>query len=91
MRRIRAMAGAAAIVAALLQSGGAEAEEPPPLTVTRLLADGWKVAGYTASGTTYILFTHENADHVVQCSVLYDTTRGTKPSERVRTNCYEVR
>ena len=31
------------------------------------------------------------ADHLVQCSVLYDTTRGATQAERVKTNCYELR
>jgi hypothetical protein len=67
----------------------AQADEPQ--TVAKLLADGWKIAGYTAWGTTFILFSREGSDHLVQCSVLYDTTRGTTSSERVRTNCYDVR
>jgi hypothetical protein len=62
-----------------------------PLTIAELVRDGWSVAGYAAQGNTYILFRKDGADHLVQCSVLYDTTRGATQAERVKTNCYELR
>ena len=71
--------------------GGANAQDEDKLTVGKLLKAGWNVAGYAAQGTTYILFKHEDQDYLVQCSVLYDTTRGTNDMERVKTNCYALR
>ncbi len=65
-------------------------EETPP-TIAKLLDEGWEVAGYTGAGTTFILFRHKDRPWLVQCSVLYDTTRGPTMAERVRANCYEVR
>jgi hypothetical protein len=62
-----------------------------PLTIADLVRDGWAVVGYAAQGNTYILFRKDGADHLVQCSVLYDTTRGATQAERVKTNCYELR
>ena len=54
------------------------------------MKNGWTVAGYAAQGTTFILLKHERQPYLVQCSVLYDTTRGAKATERVKTNCYEL-
>jgi hypothetical protein len=71
--------------------GSASAQDESRPTVEKLLKDGWSVAGYAAQGPTFILFKHDNRDYLVQCSVLYDTTRGTKTMERVKTNCYELR
>jgi hypothetical protein len=65
------------------------AEQVP--TIAQLLQEGWEVVGYTGSGTTFILLRHKDRDHLVQCTVLYDTTRGPSMAERVRSNCYEVR
>lgn len=62
----------------------------PPITVERLLKDGWDVAGYTGTldnRSTVILFRNKAQPYLVQCSVLYDVTR----TPRMNTNCYEVR
>jgi hypothetical protein len=85
--------GAATLLAGLsfmALAGVARAQEDAQPSIERLLADGWKVTGYVAQGTTYILFGHPDRHYLVQCSVLYDTTRGARQAERVRTNCYEL-
>ncbi|PSC05831.1 hypothetical protein SLNSH_06740 [Alsobacter soli] len=79
------------LAAAIVVGGPAAAQGDPHLTVEQLLNDGWKVAGYAGQGTMYILFRHDDRPYLVQCSVLYDTTRGARMTERVRTNCYELR
>lgn len=60
-----------------------------PVSVEGLLKNGWEIAGYASNfeGRSLILFKHKDKTHLVQCSVLYDVTR----SNRVVTNCYEVR
>ena len=62
----------------------------PPLTIGRLLADGWEIAGF-ASGydnrTSLILFRHPGQSVLVQCGILYDVTR----NPRTVINCYELR
>ena len=72
----------------LAASGFAAAE--PPLSIERLLAEGWEIAGY-ASGydnrTSLILFRHSGANALVQCGVLYDVTR----NPRTIVNCFELR
>jgi len=72
----------------LAASGFAAAE--PPLSIERLLAEGWEIAGY-ASGydnrTSLILFRRAGANALVQCGVLYDVTR----NPRTIVNCYELR
>jgi hypothetical protein len=72
----------------LLASGVASAE--PPLSVGRLLSEGWEIAGY-ASGydnrTSLILFRHAGTNSLVQCGTIYDVTR----NPRTVTNCYELR
>ena len=74
--------------AILLASGFAAAE--PPLSIERLLADGWETAGY-ASGydnrTSLILFRHAGTNALAQCGVLYDVTR----TPHTIVNCYELR
>jgi hypothetical protein len=85
VRRLAALLGL--VLAYAGPAGAAEA----PLTITQLLKDGWSVAGYTAQGNTVILLHKDGADHLVQCSVLYDTTRGATQAERVKINCYELR
>lgn len=80
----------AAILPYLADAPSARAQSETPPSIEQLLSDGWKVAGYVAQGTTFILFSHPDRKYLVQCSVLYDTTRGTKWAERVRTNCYEL-
>jgi hypothetical protein len=62
----------------------------PPISVERLLGDGWEVAGYTGTldnRSTVILFRNKDKKYLVQCSILYDVTR----TPRMNTNCYEVR
>jgi hypothetical protein len=72
----------------LLASGFAAAE--PPLSIERLLSEGWEIAGY-ASGydnrTSLILFRHPGRNALAQCGILYDVTR----NPRTVVNCYELR
>jgi hypothetical protein len=89
MRPFWPLLAALALCLGLTRPAPAEEQETP--TIASLIAQGWKVVGYTAQGTTYILFAREGQDHLVQCSVLYDTTRGAKASERVKTNCYDLK
>jgi hypothetical protein len=70
------------------------AEAPSQISVGQLLTDGWEIAGYASSAAMYgslILFKHKDRNYFVQCSVVYDATRSPRASERVVTNCYEVR
>lgn len=75
-------------VAVIIAATFADAE--PPLTIERLLADGWEIAGY-ASGydnrTSLILFRHPGQNALVQCGILFDVTR----NPHTIVNCYEVR
>jgi hypothetical protein len=75
--------------AMLLAASGFAAAEPP-LSIERLLAEGWEIAGY-ASGydnrTSLILFRRAGTNALVQCGVLYDVTR----NPRTIVNCYELR
>jgi hypothetical protein len=72
----------------LVASSLAAAETP--LTIDKLLAQEWEIAGY-ASGydnrTSLILFRHSGANMLVQCGILYDVTR----TPRTVINCYELR
>lgn len=74
-----------AMISALSPAVAAEA----PLTIERLMGEGWEIAGY-ASGydnrSTLILFRHKDKNYLIQCSTLYDVTR----SPRVTVNCYEL-
>jgi hypothetical protein len=74
--------------AVILAAGGFAAAEPP-LTIERLLADGWEIAGY-ASGydnrTSLILFRHSGQNALVQCGILFDVTR----NPHTIINCYEL-
>jgi hypothetical protein len=76
-------------IAATLAFAGLAAAEPP-LTIEKLLADGWEIAGY-ASGydnrTSLILFRHPGQNALVQCGVLFDVTR----NPRTIVNCYELK
>jgi hypothetical protein len=81
----------AALVAIAAAAAVPAAAQDPSLTIERLLEDGWKVAGYTGQGTTFLLLRHDARNYLIQCSILYDTTRGSRMVERVRTNCYELR
>ncbi len=70
------------------------AQAPSQISVGQLLTDGWEIAGYASSSAMYgslILFKHKDRNFFVQCSVVYDATRSPRASERVVTNCYEVR
>jgi hypothetical protein len=61
----------------------------PPLSIERLTADGWEIAGYAGTldnRSSLILFRRKDRPYLVQCSILYDVTR----SPRVVTNCYEL-
>ena len=62
----------------------------PPLTIEKLLGDGWEIAGF-ASGydnrTSLILFRHKDRNDLVQCGVLFDVTR----NPHTIVNCYELR
>jgi hypothetical protein len=82
--------GTAAFAIAVAAAAPAAGQDPS-LTIERLLEDGWKVAGYTGQGTTFLLLRHDARNYLIQCSILYDTTRGSRMVERVRTNCYELR
>ena len=80
---MRIVLGCAAILAAV----GAAAE--PPMTIERLIGEGWEIAGYTSgydNRSTLILFRHKDMTYLVQCSTLYDVTR----NPRVTVNCYEL-
>jgi hypothetical protein len=81
---MRIALGLAMIVAAV-RLAAAE----PPMTIERLIGEGWEIAGY-ASGydnrSTLILFRHKDKSYLVQCSTLYDVTR----NPRVTVNCYEL-
>lgn len=83
-RSLRVCLGLIASLASVL---GAEAAET--LTVERLSADGWEIAGYTGTfdnRSSLILFRKKDTRYLVQCSILYDVTR----NPRVITNCYEL-
>jgi hypothetical protein len=69
------------------------AQNQPAISIEHLITDGWEIAGYAASSGPYsfILFKHKDHHFLIQCSVLYDATRGQRAVERVVTNCYEVR
>jgi hypothetical protein len=76
------------LLVVLGQFGSAFAAEPA-LTVERLMADAWQIAGYTGgfdNRTSLILFRHPDKTYLVQCSVLHDVTR----TPRVNMNCYEL-
>jgi hypothetical protein len=81
---MRAAFGFAAILAV---TGLAAAE--PPLTIERLIGEGWEIAGYTSgydNRSTLLLFRHKDKSYLVQCSTLYDVTR----EPRANVNCYEL-
>jgi hypothetical protein len=74
---------------AIAAAGCGAALAEPPLTIERLMGEGWEIAGY-ASGydnrSTLILFRSKDKAYLVQCSTLYDVTR----NPRVTVNCYEL-
>ena len=82
------MRWSAGFIACLCWISTARAAEPP-LSIERLTADGWEIAGYAGTldnRSSLILFRRKDRPYLVQCSILYDVTR----SPRVVTNCYEL-
>jgi hypothetical protein len=65
------------------------AQQPSPMTIEKLLADGWEVAGYISAweNRSLILFKHKDRHALMQCSVLIDVLR----NPRVVTTCYELK
>ena len=73
---------------ALLGAGVALAETP--LSIERLLSEGWDLAGYVSgydNRSSLLLFRHKDKAFLVQCAVLYDVSR----NPRTIVNCYELR
>jgi hypothetical protein len=62
--------------------------QEPSLTIEKLIADGWEVAGYVAAweNRSLILFKHKEHNYLVQCSVL-----NVMRDPRVVTTCYEIK
>lgn len=63
--------------------------DEPPLSIERLNAEGWEIAGYAGTfdnRSSLILFRKRDRTYLVQCSILYDVTR----NPRVITNCYAL-
>jgi hypothetical protein len=86
--RLRAP-GACLLLALGLGGASGLAAAEAPLTIERLSADGWEIAGYTGTfdnRSSLILFRRKDRPYLVQCSILYDVTR----NPRVITNCYEL-
>ena len=81
---MRVLLGFAALLAPALVAAA-----EPSLTIERLLADGWEIAGF-ASGydnrTSLILFRHPGQNALVQCGILFDVTR----NPHTIINCYEL-
>jgi hypothetical protein len=75
------------VLASSFAAGPALSQQP--LTIERLLADGWELVGYVAAweNRSLILFKHRDRKYLVQCSVLIDVTR----AQTVVINCYELR
>ena len=63
--------------------------QQPTVTIEKLIAEGWEVAGYIAAweNRTLILFKHKEHKYLVQCSVLIDVMR----NPRLVTACYELK
>ena len=63
--------------------------QQPPVTIEKLVTDGWEVAGYIAAweNRSLILFKHKEHKYLVQCSVLIDVMR----NPRLVTACYELK
>jgi hypothetical protein len=80
------LAFAALVSPVLLAPAGAQ---QPPVTIEKLITDGWEVAGYIAAweNRTLILFKHKEHRYLVQCSVLIDVLR----NPRLVTACYELK
>jgi hypothetical protein len=75
------------LLASSFAAGPAPAQQP--LTIEKLIADGWEVAGYVSAweNRSLILFKHKDRKSLVQCSVLIDVTR----DQRIVTTCYELK
>jgi hypothetical protein len=78
---------AAALVSPVLHPSAMA--QQPAVTIEKLIAEGWEVAGYVAAweNRTLILFKHKEHKYLVQCSVLIDVMR----NPRLVTACYELR
>jgi hypothetical protein len=90
MQPIRSTALALAGTALLPQLVVAPAfAQQQPVTIEKLVTDGWEVTGYIAAweNRSLILFKHKEHKYLVQCSVLIDVMR----NPRVVTYCYELR
>jgi hypothetical protein len=75
--------------AAIVLFGAAFAAAEPALTIERLLAEGWEIAGYAGTfdnRSSLMLLRHKDRNYLVQCSALYDVTR----NPRTNVNCYEL-
>jgi hypothetical protein len=80
------------IVAFVLLASSFDASPAPaqqPLSIERLITDGWEVAGYVSAweNRSLILFKHKDRKSLVQCSVLIDVTR----DQRIVITCYELK
>ena len=56
--------------AMILAATGLAAAEPP-LTIERLIGEGWEIAGYTSgydNRSTLLLFRHKDKNYLIQCS-----------------------
>ena len=75
------------VLASSLASGPVPAQQP--LTIERLIADGWELVGYVSAweNRSLILFRHKDRKYLVQCSVLVDVTR----AQHVVIACYELK
>jgi hypothetical protein len=85
---------AVAAILLLAASPALGAEAPAPTSIGQLLADGWEIAGYAPSLAmvgSVILFKHKDRNFLVQCTAVYDATRGAARADRVITNCYEIK
>jgi hypothetical protein len=92
MRPIRsitlALASATLLNQGLIEPAFAQ-QQQTAVTIEKLIADGWEIAGYIAAweNRSLILFKHKEHKFLVQCSVLIDVMR----NPRVVTTCYELR
>ena len=67
-------------LATMLAASSLAAAETP-LTIDKLLAQGWEIAGYAGgydNRTSLILFRHSGVNVLVQCGILYDVTRAQR-------------
>jgi hypothetical protein len=85
--RSRIWASVWLVLACSLASGPVPAQQP--LTIERLIADGWELVGYVSAweNRSLILFRHKDRKYLVQCSVLIDVTR----AQQVVIACYELK